>query len=43
VNPSTLPAKYTQTSVPLQVSKPAYHDQLMKKTIPARDFFILRL
>jgi hypothetical protein len=43
VNPSTLPAKYTQTSVPLKVSKPAYHDQLMKKTIPARDFFILRL
>jgi hypothetical protein len=42
VNPSTLHAKYTQTSVPLKVSKPAYNDQLMKRTIPARDFFILR-
>jgi hypothetical protein len=42
VNPSTSPAKYSQTSVPLQVSKPAYHDKLIKTDIPARDFFILR-
>jgi hypothetical protein len=39
VNPSTLPAKYTQTSVPLQVSKPAYHDQLMKR-LSRRETFL---